>query len=946
MNNLLPQSKLPQSRIVKQQTVCRLGDRNAGLAASESNRGERGAAMVVALIVIVAFILIATQANQIVSALSKENNKFELTKTEAARAEFYYSMAEATLKYDVRAVYDAALRLGKQKELQLGGNGKLPMFDALTTNPEQSKPLLALDGAPTGVPAAQATSLYGSANRWADSAVNVSRRYIQAKLAEKQITEPEGAEILRFAEAYRRNIAETDEPVYAFKYTVRTRAGEFAEIVRDDVILLGPPIIAESVAGQNCASLNLTGAANPNNVAWGATTDLTLNYERAERLRIYDQSGSILFERNVTNEPTARTVNHTTAPLTVAATFVGEAVQGGCQVQVPIPVGVQFNQNISYTVNGQQSISIIEGDDVRYDWQVADALANYTTSWITFGTDATRLHENVYATSVVQPGPSAPTFSTLHAVDSRIGGAEQTATVNINVCRKPRFLATRITPSSVTQGGSAPITFEWQTEFAAEIRIVRAGDGAVLYQTSDASGSWTTGQPQTTTEYRFEALSICGAPAATQNQTVTVTSAPSCPAPAYQSFSVTPTSVTAGGNQQITFNFAFADASGTGARVRIENVDGTVIGGNLPLNGVYSTNQPQTTTSYVAKAVNCNGSNEVSSQPVTVTVSGGGGGGEQSCSFNMESEQICSVTNFNQCAPHRIEGSLTTNGNNYTFVQSHSPALGFGSDFLMNVGFTVFDANGRVITNGGWVYTDSGAANWSSRPSGAGQLLQGGVTINGVLPAGTVLPLRAEFGAGYGAAAGFDSKSFNTASSPGGCNNQNGGGGYCSTRQETTWYCDQNSNALSTYEGTVEIFPNGVNSYIVRVPTPVEDYNGARNSGYYEINSSSGTTRVNWTGNPGGGGQFLPVGTATTDITVNSTNGVSVTGFFQHYVATAGECTVNGSFTVQISFSGSAPCGNGFNMLPPHLREPNETRCAAPPRSSEFLFGKAFGFIR
>ena len=95
----------------------------------DSRTSERGAAMVVALLVITAFIIIAATASKTVIAISSEAEKIEQARIEKSRAEYLLSMAEATLKYDIRESYNNYQLKGKQKELQLGGSGKLTMLD-------------------------------------------------------------------------------------------------------------------------------------------------------------------------------------------------------------------------------------------------------------------------------------------------------------------------------------------------------------------------------------------------------------------------------------------------------------------------------------------------------------------------------------------------------------------------------------------------------------------------------------------------------------------------------------------------------------------------------------------------------------------------------------------------------------------------------------------------
>lgn len=568
---------------------------------------ERGAAMLVALIVIVAFIVLATAASKTVTAISREAERVEQIRQEKSRAEYYMSMAEATLKYDVRQTYNDFQARGKQKELQLRGDGNLPMFDPLTVS--TSRPLLTIEGEHTGEDPSTATSLYGSVQGWTEIAVETSREYISSKVKEKGIVAPDGVEILSFKEVYRRIMPGVAEPIYAFRYTARAHSGEFGEVVREDTIHLGPALMEDSPTVVNCSDLTLAGAANPANVNWGGTTSLELTYANAEILNIYDSGSAVIFNQSVTNEPTPRMVAYTTGALTGPTTFVGEAVRGTCRIQVPIVVGVTFNQNPSYTVNGVQTVNIIEGENVRYDWNVTNASAGYTTSYITYGSDPVQYYPNVYSNSITVPGPPASMTSTLHARDTRYnGGAEQTVTVNINVCRLPRIQSFTVNPTTVTQGGSQSVEFSWQTEEASVIRIIRVSDNQEIYSGNQANGTFTLAQPQSSTQYRLEAVSSCGAPDATSVVGITV-QPPSCEAPTIASFTANPNSVISGGSANVVFNWS---VSGT---VDSQSIDRGI---NAVVGNSHTIIQPQTTTVYTYTAVGCG---ETRQAQATVTVS-------------------------------------------------------------------------------------------------------------------------------------------------------------------------------------------------------------------------------------------------------------------------------------------------------------------------------------
>ena len=549
-----------------------------------NHNSEKGAAMVIALIIIVAFIVIISASMRTVTAISREGERNKQKREETARAEYYISMAEATLKYDIRDKYNDYQIVGKQKELQLGGSGKLPMFDPLVAT--QSRPLLDLESNHTGEDVNTATSLYGNSNRWASLAVTVSSQYIAAKSAEKNIAAPDGVRIVSFAEAYRRQIVGSDEPVYAFKYVVKATAGKLTEIIKEDTVQLGAALVEDQLQLRNCADLDLTGTANPSNIAWGSSTNLEITYKNSERVVLYKESGEIVADQIVTYEDTPRKISYTTAPLTSPTTFVAEAVLGTCQIQVPIPVGVQFSQTINYTVNGAQTVNIIEGENVQYAWQATNAANGYTTSYITYSNQSGNFYDNVYSNSVNVPGPVQSISSVLHVRDSRYnGGSEQTAAVNINVCRLPRLTSFTATPNSVS-AGSGTVRLAWTTQFAAGVRIAGVGDFG-------PNGYIDIPAPAATRDYTIQALSDCGAPPASGQVRVIVSS---CQAPVINNFDGNPNTVKKGEYQNIVFTW---NVSGQIDSQSIDQGIGAVSGNS------HAIVQPQNTTWYTYSVTGC-----------------------------------------------------------------------------------------------------------------------------------------------------------------------------------------------------------------------------------------------------------------------------------------------------------------------------------------------------
>lgn len=396
--------------------------------------------------------------------------------------------------------------------------------------------------------------------------------------------------------------------------------------------------------------------------------------------------------------------------------------------------------------------------------------------------------------------------------------AQASVIIRVRSCPSPVIDGFSVNPMSVTQGGNQMLLFSWNISGNPSAVSISNGVGGGL----PASGNVEILQPQTTTTYTLTAVG-CGQ---TRQAQVTVTVVV-CPVPVINSFTANPLVVTAGGSQTVRLAW---DASGTIDSMNISGI-GNVTGNFIDIP------QPQTTTDYVLTASGCG---TPVSRVVRVEVNSAPG---ESCNFNMPSENICSVTNTNQCGPHRIEGQLTVSGNNFTFVQSHSPFGAFGQGYLQNVSFYLLDGantGGNIISRGSFSYTDSGAVYWNQQPSGAGTLYQNGVTISGTLPPNTPMPLRVEFTVGYGASAGNDVKYFTTRGSPGGCG---GGSTSCNVTYDNFYWCDEHTNATFNAQTAVYFIREG-NTVTVTVPF---DWNRTTDGGFEVYGSAGQVERVFWT---------------------------------------------------------------------------------------------------
>jgi hypothetical protein len=542
--------------------------------------------------------------------------------------------------------------------------------------------------------------------------------------------------------------------------------------------------------------------------------------------------------------------------------------------------------------------------------------------------------------SVTPPAADGDYTYTLRATNICPDGTRQTVQqsviIRVRSCPPPVVDVFSATPNTVIAGGNQIVRLSWNISGTADSVAINNGVGGSL----PAGGFVDITQPQVTTTYTITAIG-CGQ---TRQMTVTITVNPAPPQPdcLYSEEVAIPTN---SNGQILRFQVSFSAARQNN---RLANLTGSAtVGSNetciLMLTdngnpiysgpcGTYTPPTPIPLSPTLQATIGISGTDSTGtafsggSNPFIPFYCGSGTGNE-TCAFNMPSEPICSITNVNNCGPHTVEGGISVNGNTFTFRQFHQPFNAYGQEFLNNVGFSLLDANNQTISTGGWAYTGTGAAYWLTQPPGAGFLAQSGVTITGTIPGNAVLPLHAVFTVGYGANAGYDTKSFDTRSSPGGCGSP---GGACNYTLENQYYCDEHTN--SQFTTGADVYVNRVGDQTTVVISPPPNFKpGAYHAGAFNISSSTGVINVQFSSDPRfinhptvvyyqEGSYLEKTFTTGTDVTVN--------GGMNYYLdPIGGACTIAGSQSIEISFS-SGTCIAGLYKMPEILN--NEKYQAMP----------------
>ena len=211
-----------------------------------------------------------------------------------------------------------------------------------------------------------------------------------------------------------------------------------------------------------------------------------------------------------------------------------------------------------------------------------------TLSWATTGTVTSRsIDQSVGTVSGSSKSVSPITTTTYTLTASNSGGsATQTVTVTVTPLPPPVITSFTANPASIASGKSA--TLSWATTGTVTSRSIDQGVGIV-------TGSSKSVAPLTTTTYTLTASNSGGS--ATKTVTVTVTPPPPPPLPVINSFSATPTQITAAQSSTLAWGL-----TGTVTSLTIDQGIGSVAG--LSSQSV----SPATNTTYTLTATNATGS--------------------------------------------------------------------------------------------------------------------------------------------------------------------------------------------------------------------------------------------------------------------------------------------------------------------------------------------------
>lgn len=862
--------------------------------------GQDGYGMVIVVVILffVCIAIFAALASSMRASRSQENLNIRDDEKWAAKSAM--ATMRRVLEVKIPQKHEAHLTEAQSCLRSMGNpNSTLPVFDEQDAAPESSVPVLLVqhDGStacnqPSGFSAAlNYTSLLGNTNTWTQNLLPLWERdaYGYGYQAEQ-------LKVARIAEQFRRFNGAGD-PVYVLGFVIDARGGQHFRIRENGEVTLGD-------ISQNCGAtgkLEIT----PRTVQLGNPVDFQITYTNVNRLRILSRANNLLHEENVTEQPDPQLFSWSYTP-TATDSYRVEALSSdsGClsrsewiEVEVTnvTPPACPVIDSLTATPN-----TVTSGD-------------LSTIAWATHNAAEVTLEGDIVAASGTKDFTilAERTFTLIARDAANTCPATRQVTVRMNLapCPTPVVSQFVVSPSTATPGQSVTITWQVDNVIPGGTVNITLSDGTILSNVG-AAGTRTITAPGTagTFNYSISAANPCGT-SATGSAQLQVNN--SCQNPLINVYTATPSVVTAGENQTVRLNWTISGS-----------VDAITIGGIGNVSGNYvDIPQPQVTTDYPITVSGCSTS---VNRNTTVTVTPPSSG--PTCDFNMESEAICSVLNVSQCGPHTVQGQLTTNGNSFTFSQSHSPFAGFGQGYLDNIAFRVSDVNNRLVSQGAISYTNSGSPYWNQQPAGAGTLYQNSVTITNSLPPGTVLPLKASFTIGYGASAGLDVKNFDTQTSPGGCGAS--GGGSCNSNQENIYYCDEHTNSEFHADTQTTVNRSAGTTYIT-VTFPYNYKQGSYHNGSFQVTNSNGVVEQRYfSTDPIHQNHptiyYLPEG-ANLELSYPTTGiNYSITGGVNFYLdPQGGSCTIAGSQQIQIAFNGNDDCIAGLYKVPEILNDKN-----------------------
>ncbi len=500
---------------------------------------ERGSALVIALMCLVALFAITFAATKIRVASARD---VEDTNTHAIQyweARSGAATIQASLITDIPAVFDAEML---RAQIAVAGY-PLPAFDPPNVAPNLSRPVLTSDGSITNSDASDCTSLLGNLNAWAARKTVIPETY-----AREHGYGSDKARVAVFQESLRQQLvggAANSEPAYILEYqidsAVGTQGNARGRVRPSGSIMLGP--------AQPGCNTNVSLSANPNSIAIGSSSTLTVTYTNANHIWITDQADTIVAGTDTTG--LTETNNSQTLTFSISPsdniTYRAHAEGSGCRavsaetpviVNYPPPEVIQFSANPSCIIRGQSATLTFQ---VRYATSIALVGSDFVQTFP--GNSGTTITSGSLVVS--------PTSDSTYTLTATGPGGTTTATTSITV--KQPFTIDRFESNNYCVIPGTAVNLTWANTNAETATITDSTTGlSVPVSPSSGSSSFTVSSPTTFT-LTVNRTGCFGVETLTRQVTVNTTPSPTA------TFAANPSDIELGNNT--TLQWTTTDAS-------------------------------------------------------------------------------------------------------------------------------------------------------------------------------------------------------------------------------------------------------------------------------------------------------------------------------------------------------------------------------------------------
>lgn len=559
--------------------------------------GERGSALLAALMMLVIVSIVATFLAGKATATANDIQQRTNSQDEYWLAKSLAETVEASTRADLPTAYDLEMRLARAVTV----NQPLPAFDPVDLGVTQSNPIyeptawrvefdketmISVTGerrSITGTP----TSLFGNLPLWLEAHRRVPINYATYfyNYSESQLE-------LGLNEAFRLTpTGGTGEPRYIIQFAVDATAGLGGRVRQTGLITLGPPIGAGG--SDACGGLTASIKAAPTIVASGQSSTLTITFTGTTQIRVTAQPGGVIYDQATTEDVNPQTLTINTPSLTETTVFTltasRKAGAAECSTQSQVSVVVCPTTTVSFTAS---PTLVAPGGRSTLTWNVPGATSVLITG------PGVNFTGGASGSLPVTPTETS-TYNLSATTLAECPGATGSVTVTVCCCA-PTIQSFTAVPNNIPSGSTS--TLNWTITDATDASISPTV-GAVNPVNGSASVA-----PATTTTYNLSASNPCGQATAAVQVNVCTTG------PTINSFTATPTTIAPGGSSTISWNVSGALSVSISQDIGAVAATGSV------------TVTPSVTTQYVLVATNACGQN-TATLVVTVDEDGGGSGG-------------------------------------------------------------------------------------------------------------------------------------------------------------------------------------------------------------------------------------------------------------------------------------------------------------------------------